>query len=356
MGRRRFATGLSGVCAIDKPAGITSHDVVNVLRQVTGERRVGHTGTLDPLATGVLLVCVGPATRLADYLMAAEKTYEARICFGSATTTDDAEGEVVQRAPLPSRLEDVEYATATLANLCGQIEQMPPAFSAIKKAGVTAYKAARLGTALELDPRKVELYDAALLATAPGYWDVRLTVSKGFYVRSFARDLGKQLHSAAHLGALRRTASGCITVDEATQLSLLEEGKPLPFIDAVAALGLPFVEITSNEAEQVHNGKPLTLQGVQHYPYSGTASSGSICAKAAGSGNARIGSTGAWSASSNSAGVFDSASSGVSSQQELVSIVHDERLLALYEVVGTSALARPKVVIPGGVALGCADV
>ncbi|MDR2035954.1 MAG: tRNA pseudouridine(55) synthase TruB, partial [Coriobacteriales bacterium] len=187
MAKRRNPTGLSGILALDKPANMSSHDVVNTVRRLTGERRVGHTGTLDPLATGLLLVCVGPATRLADYFMAGTKTYEARICFGRATSTDDAEGETVQECSLPSRLKDASYASEVLAAMPGAFEQMPPRYSAIKKEGITAYKAARAGKQLALEPRPVELHDATVMATGADYWDVRLTVSKGFYVRSFAR-------------------------------------------------------------------------------------------------------------------------------------------------------------------------
>lgn len=318
MTKKRIPTGLSGILALDKPAGITSHDVVNVVRNKTGERRVGHAGTLDPMATGLLMVCVGPATRLADYLMASIKNYEVRICFGTATNTDDAEGEVVAREEVPAELQNEAFAQRMLAAMQGELLQVPPAFSAIKKDGLKAYQAARKGEALELEARKVHLYEVKLLAAGKDYWDVELLVSKGFYVRSFARDLGAQLNSAAHVGALRRTGSGSINVCEAARLEDLEgfeksaelEGQKLPlgvhlpFIDPVSALGLPSVEINPFQARDISNGASLSLDSSQRV-------SGS-----------------------------------------LVSVVCEGSLLALCEQAGSSGLLKPKVVIPGGVSLG----
>jgi len=309
----RNSTGLSGILALDKPQGMTSHDVVGTVRRLTGERRVGHAGTLDPLATGLLLVCVGPATRLADYLMIGTKTYEARVCFGAQTTTDDQEGEILFAAELPQQLEDAAFAAQTLREMCGRFEQVPPAFSAIKKQGVTAYKAARAGKPLELEPRPVELYDALILEAGKDFWDVRLTVSKGFYVRSFARDLGRALGSAAHLGALRRTASGCVTIEQACELANLPEQQlgQLPFLDPVIALGYPMIEVDSREAQSVQNGRPLAL---------------TACSRAA---QTVVSQTGA--------------------RNNLISVVSRNRFLALYKPVGSSGLFQPEVVISAGI-------
>lgn len=326
MAVKRKATGLSGILAVDKPAGISSHDVVNRVRQISGERRVGHAGTLDPLATGLLILGVGPATRLSDYLMAGVKTYEARICFGTSTNTDDAEGEVIETAALPSEINNAKYALHYLESLQGEFLQTPPAFSAIKKDGVTAYKAARAGEMLELEPRKVCLYEAQFLAGGSDYWDVALTVSKGFYVRSFARELGSQLNSAAHLGALRRTASGYCFIEQACSLEDLAEGGALPFIDPVAALGLPFAEINAVDAERVKNGRPLTLSTAQVQSFKKPEASGDSV-------------------------VAPLGSQTPSRAQALISIVYKDSLLALYAPAGTSGLAHPKVVIPGGVAI-----
>ena len=218
---RRGATDLSGILAIDKPAGMTSHDVVDRVRRVTGERRVGHAGTLDPMATGLLVVLVGPATRLAPYLTAAEKTYDARIVFGAETDTDDAEGRVTATAPVPDEVGDPFFAAGTVASLVGTHEQVPPAFSAIKRGGVTAYEAARKGEALELEPRTIEVDRRRLLGVecvGEYAWDVEFAVSKGTYIRALARDLGRALDTAAHLGALRRTRSGTLALAQAHTL------------------------------------------------------------------------------------------------------------------------------------------
>ena len=262
---RRGATGLSGVLVVDKPAGMTSHDVVAAVRRSTGERRIGHAGTLDPAATGVLVVLIGPATRLAPYLTAAEKSYLARIAFGTQTATDDAEGEPVRLAPVPDRLGEDAYAESVLEGLIGSHEQLPPVYSAIKRDGVTAYRAARAGAPLTLDPRSIEVIDARLVGIGrePDIcWDASFTVSKGTYLRSIARDLGHSLETVAHLGALRRTASGSLTLADAHPLDrVIAEGADLAdlFIDPVHALDLPVRIVSAEEATRVSHGVSLPL-------------------------------------------------------------------------------------------------
>jgi tRNA pseudouridine55 synthase len=261
MARRRGATSLSGILAIDKPSGITSHDVVNRIRRLTGEGRVGHAGTLDPAATGVLIVLVGAATRLTPYLTAAEKTYDAEIAFGAETDTDDAEGLVTATAPVPDELADLFFAAATVASLVGRHTQVPPAYSAIKRDGQPAYKAARKGEDVELDEREFEIFSASLLGVdlAGGIsWTVRLSVSKGTYIRAIARDLGRALDSAAHLASLRRVSSGPIGVDTTVPLDDLAS-RPIEewFIDPFCALGLPVVALTAEDADRVRVGAAL---------------------------------------------------------------------------------------------------
>jgi tRNA pseudouridine55 synthase len=219
---KRGATDLCGVIAVDKPSGMTSHDVVARLRRFTGEGRIGHAGTLDPAATGLLLVCIGPATRLSNTLMAGDKTYEARVVFGAATDTDDAEGTVVAEAPVPAELANEDFARTVLAGFIGEQEQMPPHYSAIKKQGKKAYELARAGKLPELEPRPVTIHALHLVKATAGYWDIEATVSKGTYVRSLARDLGEAVGSRAHLGALRRTRSGQVSVEQAHTLEELE--------------------------------------------------------------------------------------------------------------------------------------
>ena len=199
MAQQRGASGLSLVVGVDKPSGMTSHDVVNACRRIFGERRVGHTGTLDPLATGVLPVCIGPATRLDQYLVGHDKTYRARIAFGVSTDTYDALGTVTQRSFVPSDVSDARVARACLADMVGYQLQIPPAFSAIKVQGKKAYEQARSGCEVELESRKITVYEAELLdisnegETSFVNWDVRFTVSSGTYIRAFARDLGARL-------------------------------------------------------------------------------------------------------------------------------------------------------------------
>jgi tRNA pseudouridine55 synthase len=247
--RRRGATGLSGILPVDKPARMTSHDVVAAIRRVTGEGRVGHAGTLDPMATGLLVVLVGPCTRLAPYLSGATKTYEARIAFGTETDTDDADGAVVQIAPVPDAVLDTHHAQSSLDAIVGDSTQVPPAYSAIKVGGRTAHKAARSGEALALEPRPVTVMIAELHAIDPRAhtWDVVLRVSKGTYVRALARDIGRAESTAAHLAALRRTAAGLLRIDEAHSLQNVLDAAahgalPDLFADPVASLGLPTLE------------------------------------------------------------------------------------------------------------------
>jgi tRNA pseudouridine55 synthase len=309
---RRGTSGLSGILLIDKPQGLTSHDVVNRVRRATGERRVGHAGTLDPMATGLLVVLVGPATRLAPYLTAATKSYSARITFGAETDTDDAEGRVTATAEPPAILTDTDAAAQTVASLVGTHEQVPPAFSAIKRDGVTAYEAARRGDAIEIEPRSVEISAARLVGVhaEPPSWDVELTVSKGTYIRAIARDLGRSLCSAAHLSALRRTGSGALDLADAVPLALVESTEDPAevarhFTDPIHALGLPVVRLSADAAERVANGSTLTA--------------------------------------------------GIHTQEALpaeglVAIAFEDRLLAVYAVSG--GILKANVVIPGGVSKG----
>jgi tRNA pseudouridine55 synthase len=317
---------------------MTSHDVVNTLRRLTKERRIGHAGTLDPLATGLLLVCVGPATRLASFLMSGSKVYEARICFGTATTTDDGEGEIIRSCEVSGEVADADFAARYLAELGlpASVLQLPPAYSAIKRDGVTSYKAARAGEALELEPREVELTGARLLECGHDYWCVRLMTSKGFYVRSFARDTGDALGTAAHLGALRRMASGSVRVEQACTLDSLEEGEPLPFIDPVAALGLPVLRIDAVQAERVKNGRALTLVAAEFASLeqgSGAAAENGVVLPPA-------------------ALQPETVTPAALQPRCLMSVVHEQTLLALYERVGSTGFAHPRVVIPGGVRIG----
>ncbi|NOZ70466.1 MAG: tRNA pseudouridine(55) synthase TruB, partial [Chloroflexi bacterium] len=210
-----------GVLNIDKASGMTSHDVVAAVRRIVGSKRVGHAGTLDPLATGVLLVCIGSATRISDYLQAGRKVYQARMRLGIETTTYDSEGEVLQTAPVPE-LSAADFE-AQMQSFLGEIEQIPPMYSAIKQGGTPLYKLARAGIEVPRKARKVEITEFTLEAWQPPEATVRIVCSSGTYVRSLVHDLGLKLGTYAHVTALRRLASGEWRVEDAVPLHVLQE-------------------------------------------------------------------------------------------------------------------------------------
>lgn len=213
---------LHGLLAVDKPAGPTSHDIVARVRRLAGQRQVGHGGTLDPLATGVLVLGLGAGTRMLEYLTRAPKRYLATIRFGSATDTYDATGNVTATAER-QHLTPATIAAA-LASFRGTFQQRPPAFSAVKREGRAAYIAARRGETVELAPRQVTIYRLEIVEIALPDVTLDVTCSGGTYIRSLAHDLGQALGSAAHLAALRRTEAGGFTLAEALPLAALEAG------------------------------------------------------------------------------------------------------------------------------------
>ena len=211
---------VAGVLNIDKPGGITSHDVVARVRKLSRQDKVGHTGTLDPMATGVLLVCLGQATRLIEYLMYSPKKYRATIRFGVTTDTLDADGMVVAEHDA-STLTD-RYLREVLSTFRGEMQQVPPLFSALKKNGQPLYKRARAGQRIELDPRPVTIYNLTFVEWKPPDLTVDVACSPGTYIRALARDLGDAVGTGAHLIALVRTANGPWPLDEAVSLAQLE--------------------------------------------------------------------------------------------------------------------------------------
>lgn len=206
---------------VDKPPGPTSHDIVQRLRRWTGVRRVGHGGTLDPMASGLLPVFVDRATRLIEYIGEHEKRYTATLRLGQRTETDDADGTVIAEAPVPPALTRAQLDRA-LSAFRGTIEQVPPAFSAVKVDGVTAHRAARRGDPVALAARTVTIHHLTLTAWEPPSLQIALTVSTGTYVRALARDLGEALGCGAHVTAMRRTGIGPVSVDEAHTPETLE--------------------------------------------------------------------------------------------------------------------------------------
>jgi tRNA pseudouridine55 synthase len=217
----RRDTPLIGILNVDKPPGLTSHDVVDAVRRISGQRKVGHAGTLDPMATGVLLVCLGKATRVAEYLMAGRKRYRATIALGASTDTYDADGEVVSTGGATDFARaDIE---AALQRFVGRIQQIPPMYSALKRGGQPLHKLARQGKVVERQPRVVEVDEINLLDwTAPSLI-IEVTCSKGTYIRSLAHDLGQRLECGAHLAALVRLASGRFRLQDSVSLERLEE-------------------------------------------------------------------------------------------------------------------------------------
>ena len=220
---RRGATDLDGILLVDKSSGMTSHDVVDAVRVISGEGRVGHTGTLDPAASGLMIICVGPATKLADQLSGLDKDYLGLVQFGSSTTTDDAEGEVLETAQVPAELVDPDYAKSILVAFTGTVLQMPPQFSAIKQKGVRAYQQARKGQAVELQPREVTISQLTVQIIDSDKWLISASVSKGTYIRSLARDIGQAVGCPAHLAELRRTRVGNYHISDALTLEAIKQ-------------------------------------------------------------------------------------------------------------------------------------
>ncbi|MFR9775498.1 tRNA pseudouridine(55) synthase TruB [Micromonospora sp. MS34] len=252
-----------GLIVVDKPAGMTSHDVVVRIRRLARTRRVGHGGTLDPMATGVLVIGVGRATRLLTYVIGAGKSYTATIRLGQATVTDDAEGEVLATTPTSGITDDA--VRAALLALTGEIDQVPSAVSAIKINGERAYKRVREGESVELPARRVTVSRLDVLAIrrdSPDVVDVDVdvTCSSGTYIRAIARDAGLALGVGGHLTALRRTAVGGFPLAEAATLDELEQRAPdvvnLP-LDAAADRFFPRRDATAEEARILSHGGPL---------------------------------------------------------------------------------------------------
>ncbi|SDK67219.1 tRNA pseudouridine synthase B [Glycomyces sambucus] len=259
-----------GLIVVDKPQGITSHGVVARMRRICGTRKVGHGGTLDPMATGVLIVAVGKATKLLTYVSGLDKSYAATIRLGQSTVTDDAEGDTTATADASAVPEAA--IRAALAAMTGEIDQVPSAVSAVKIDGQRAYKLVRDGEAVELKPRRVTIAAIEILAIRrEGAFtdvDVDVSCSSGTYIRAIARDLGTALEVGGHLTALRRTRIGGFGLDTAAALETLAEcsdaGEPLGALtmgEAAARL-MPTRTATPAEAKSLSYGKPLAAVGI----------------------------------------------------------------------------------------------
>lgn len=253
-------SSLNGILPVDKPAGPTSHDIVARARRALGLRRIGHTGTLDPFASGLLLLCLGPSTRLAEYITALPKRYYATLRIGFATTTDDSEG-----APLGNtdqwREVDEQTLRAHLERQQGDVMQVPPAFSAKKIDGERMYDVARRGDTVLLDPVRVHISRISLTRFDPPEADFEVECSSGTYIRAIARDVGESLGVGAHLTQLRRTHIGSFSVDDAVAIDRLDvrEEALRAMIDPAAAVAhLPRIEVEHEELTSIRNGRSLT--------------------------------------------------------------------------------------------------
>ncbi|HHX43524.1 MAG TPA: tRNA pseudouridine(55) synthase TruB [Chloroflexi bacterium] len=253
----------AGILNIDKPTGLTSHDVVARVRRLVPKVRVGHAGTLDPMATGVLVVCLGKATRLIEYLAGADKRYQATIRFGVTTTTWDADGEVEERRPIDGL--DRAQIEAQLPRFTGAIDQVPPMYSALKRKGQPLYRLARRGVTVERAARRVEVYSLVVERWSPPDLTVRIHCSKGTYVRALAHDVGQAVGVGAHLAALRRTAVGAFTVEDAVDLEWLlarrETGawRERLYDARVAVQHLPQATADSAATHRLTHGQPASL-------------------------------------------------------------------------------------------------
>jgi tRNA pseudouridine55 synthase len=270
----------AGIVVVDKPAGVTSHDVVGRCRRIFGTRKVGHAGTLDPMATGVLVVGIERATKILGLLTATDKSYAATIRLGQTTSTEDAEGEVLQSVSAREVTDD--QIGEAVAVLRGDIAQVPSAVSAIKVGGKRAYKLIREGQTVELAPRnvRVDRFDVLAIRRHDELVDVDVEVdcSSGTYIRALARDVGAAVGVGGHLTALRRTRVGRFGLDQARTLDDLAETPRLSYsLDEACLQSFPRRDLTADETEDTRHGRPLAPAGVEGV-YAATAPDGQVIA------------------------------------------------------------------------------
>jgi len=269
VARRRKGRPVDGILVLDKPAGMSSNHALQTAKRLYFAAKAGHTGSLDPMATGVLPLCFGEATKFSQYLLDADKAYESTFVLGATTTTADAEGEVLEERDA-SGLTEAGVAAA-LDTFRGEIEQVPPMYSAVKQGGQPLYKLARQGQEVERKARRVTLYQLELLAFRPGpraEADIRMRCSKGTYVRALADDLGKLLGCGAHVGALRRTQAGPFDLSQAVTLPALQalrDAEELAHMDSLllpmdaAIEGLPRVCLGESAGFYMRQGQPVRV-------------------------------------------------------------------------------------------------
>jgi len=259
---------MDGILVINKATGMTSHDVVARVRRLVKQKRVGHAGTLDPMAQGVLPLCLGQATRVAEYLSESGKAYEAGITFGTVTDTYDTEGTVLRTADTSTLT--LEQIQAALPHFLGKQQQLPPRYSAIKLQGQPAYKLARAGSEVQLQPRPIEIYHLNVLAWTPPTLMLAVECSKGTYIRSLAYDLGEYLGYGAHLSSLTRTRSGPFTLAKSVTLealaSAIEENRLQEYLLPAdsAVQHFPGLTLDAETAERVLHGNTFRYPALPH--------------------------------------------------------------------------------------------
>jgi tRNA pseudouridine55 synthase len=247
----------TGFVLVDKPRGPTSHDIVDKVRRAFGVRRVGHAGTLDPPATGLLVVAVGPATRLLRYVQGLPKTYDVTAVLGTTTTTLDADGDVIERRPVKTTAGEIREAAT---GFVGDILQTPPAVSAVKVGGERAYKKAARGETVDIEPRPVTVHFFDVPRTSSDSFEARIVCSSGTYIRSIVADLGEVLGCGAHVRHLRRVAIGDLDVNGATKVDDLGPQALRPVEEVLAHL--PRVDVDAETEKLARNGRPIADTGV----------------------------------------------------------------------------------------------
>ncbi len=248
-----------GIILIDKPKGITSHDVVNQLRRRFQTRRVGHAGTLDPMATGLLVIAIGPATRFLQYLNLEPKVYVAEITFGKSTTTQDAEGETLVEHPVPPDL--AQQISLHVPEFEGEIQQIPPMYSAVKMGGKALYTYARAGVELEREPRTVFIHDFEISDVSGQFARAKITCSGGTYVRTLAHDLGEAIGCGAHLSALNRTECGRFHIRDAVSFEEASAEHLIPLDQALKPL--PMLQLNESQLAHIYQGRAIESSETQ---------------------------------------------------------------------------------------------
>lgn len=273
MGRRRVrGRDVNGILLLDKPSGITSNEALQQVKRLYFAKKAGHTGSLDPLASGVLSICMGEATKVSAFLLDSDKRYQVRCQLGVRTATADAEGEVLETRPVG--VYSREQLEAVLEKFRGSIEQIPPMYSALKHQGQRLYKLARQGIEVEREPRAVEIYELTVAGQGEDWLEISVHCSKGTYVRTLAEDIGNRLGCGAHVSALRRTAVGPYGDDKLVALEMLRElkEKDMPAMDELllpiesALSQWPDIDLSTDAAFYLQQGQPVL---VPHAPTSG---------------------------------------------------------------------------------------